>query len=163
MRLFEVARDYTKFNGEYEVVGCFLSPVGDKYQKKGLAPAHHRLAMCDLAVQDSTFIDVDPWEAMMKEYQPTAVVLDHFDHAINEKLGGIQKSSGSGERIKARIALLAGADLIQTFATPNVWAASDLDHILNNCELADDPEREGLQADHWSRQDLCRRAIRHRH
>lgn len=133
MRLFEVARDWTKFNTEYEVVGCFLSPVGDKYVKAGLASAHHRLAMCELACQDSDFIDVDPWEALMKEYQPTAVVLDHFDHEINEKSGGIQRSK-DGDRVKARVALLAGADLIQTFSTPGVWAEKDLDHILYNCK-----------------------------
>ena len=29
-----------------------------------------------------------------------------------------------------RIALLAGADLIQTMSTPGVWSPRDLDHIL---------------------------------
>ena len=133
MRLFEVARDWTKFNTDFEVVGCFLSPVGDKYVKAGLAASQHRLRMCELATQDSDLVDVDPWEAILKEYQPTAVVLDHFDYEINDKLGGIRKADG--EKVKARIALLAGADLIQTFSTPGVWSPKDLDHILNNYKI----------------------------
>jgi nicotinamide mononucleotide adenylyltransferase len=43
---------------------------------------------------------------------PTALVLDHFEHEINVVLGGVERPDGS--RVKARIALLAGADLIQT-------------------------------------------------
>ncbi|KAF2098200.1 Nucleotidylyl transferase [Rhizodiscina lignyota] len=134
MRLFEVARDWTKFNTDYEVVGCFLSPVGDKYVKAGLASAPHRLNMCELATRDSEMIDVDPWEAYMKEYQPTAIVLDHFDYEINEKIGGIETGEGQ-QKAKARIALLAGADLIQTFSAPGVWSEKDLDHILNNYKI----------------------------
>lgn len=134
MRLFEVTRDWTKFNTDYEIVGCFLSPVGDAYKKAGLASAHHRLQMCELATQDSELIDVDPWEGIMKEYQPTALVLDHFDYEVNEKLGGVRKSRDSEETVKVQVALLAGADLIQTFSTPGVWAAKDLDHILDNCK-----------------------------
>lgn len=29
---------------------------------KGLAPAEHRIRMCQLAVADSPFLMVDPWE-----------------------------------------------------------------------------------------------------
>lgn len=55
-------------------------------------------------------------------------MLDHFDHEINEVLGGAERPDGS--RIPVRIALLAGADLIQTMSTPGVWSEADLDHIL---------------------------------
>lgn len=71
---------------------------------------------------------VDSWEAEQKEYQPTAVVLDHFEHEINGKRKGIE--AANGERKPVRIALLAGADLIQTMSTPGVWSEKDLDHIL---------------------------------
>lgn len=59
---------------------------------------------------------------------PTAQVLDHFNHEINEVLGGAERPDGS--RVPVRIALLAGADLIQTMSTPGVWSEADLDHIL---------------------------------
>lgn len=71
---------------------------------------------------------VDTWEPMQKEYQPTAVVLDHFDHEINTVRQGIDV--GNGKRKPVRIALLAGADLIHTMSTPGVWSEKDLDHIL---------------------------------
>jgi nicotinamide mononucleotide adenylyltransferase len=57
-----------------QVVGGYLSPVSDAYKKKGLAKASHRVAMCDLAVQTSQYIMVDPYEARSVDYIPTAQV-----------------------------------------------------------------------------------------
>jgi hypothetical protein len=37
---------------------------------------------------------VDPWEAHRAQSQPAAVVLDHFDHEVNEVLGSIETSDG---------------------------------------------------------------------
>ena len=48
---------------------CAISPVGDAYAKAGLATAPHRTAMCRAAVSDSSWIDVDPFEAQQDEYQ----------------------------------------------------------------------------------------------
>ncbi|KAI4203356.1 MAG: hypothetical protein LQ350_001877 [Teloschistes chrysophthalmus] len=124
-----MAADYAKYNTEYEVVGGYLSPVSDAYRKAGLASADHRVAMTRIATeQSSKWLDVDPWEAVQKEYQPTAVVLDHFEHEINVVQRGI--ATGNGERKPVRIVLLAGADLIQTMSTPGVWSQEDLNHIL---------------------------------
>lgn len=81
--------------------------------------------MCEIAVQSShTFLDVDPWEAIQKEYQPTALVLDHFEHEINTTLGGVETTNG--ERKPVQVGLLAGADLLQTMTTPDVWSDQDL-------------------------------------
>jgi nicotinamide mononucleotide adenylyltransferase len=71
---------------------------------------------------------VDPFEAVQTEYMPTALVLDHFDNEINKIRGGVEGEDG--KRRPVRIALLAGADLIQTMSTPGVWSDKDLDHIL---------------------------------
>ena len=85
--------------------------------------------MCQLAVdQTSDWLMVDTWEPTQKAYQPTAVVLDHFDHEINVVRQGVE--AGNGTRKPVRIALLAGADLIHTMSTPGVWSEKDLDHIL---------------------------------
>lgn len=87
------------------------------------------LRMCEIAVeQTSNWLMVHSWEAVQKKYQPTAVVLDWLDHEINVLGGGIETSTG--ERKPVRVALLAGADLIQTMSTPGVWSDKDLDHIL---------------------------------
>jgi len=130
LRMFEEAADYCQFETEYEVVGGFFSPVGDAYKKAGLASAHHRINMTRIAVQDSSqWIGVDPWEPLHKEYLPTVKVLDHFDYELNEVLGGIQVD---GEKRHIHVALLAGADLIQTMSTPGLWAREDLDRILGH-------------------------------
>lgn len=85
--------------------------------------------MCELAIDESSdFLMVDAWEAMQKEYQPTAVVLDHFDNEVNIVRHGFDV--GNGTRKPVRIALLAGADLIHTMSTPGVWSEKDLNHIL---------------------------------
>ena len=85
--------------------------------------------MCQLAIDKaSNWLMVDTWEAEKKEYQPTAKVLDHFEQEINVNRKGID--TGDGNRKNVRIALLAGADLIQTMSTPGVWSEKDLDHIL---------------------------------
>ncbi|EER23701.1 hypothetical protein D8B26_001833 [Coccidioides posadasii str. Silveira] len=129
LRMFEMAADYVKFSTKFELIGGYLSPVSDAYRKAGLASARHRIAMCQLAVdQTSNWLMVDPWEALQKDYSPTAKVLDHFDHEINTVHGGID--IGDGTRRPVRIALLAGADLIHTMSTPGVWSEEDLDHIL---------------------------------
>ncbi|KAI9871328.1 MAG: hypothetical protein M1830_003022 [Pleopsidium flavum] len=128
LRMFEMAADYVKFNTEFEIIGGYLSPVSDAYRKAGLASAEHRIRMCEIAVdQTSNWLMVDPWEAK-KEYKPTAVVLDHFDHEINVVRGGVE--TYTGEQKPVRVALLAGADLIQTMSTPGIWSDKDLDHIL---------------------------------
>ncbi|KAG9228680.1 nicotinamide mononucleotide adenylyltransferas-like protein [Amylocarpus encephaloides] len=129
LRMFEMAADFAKFNTDFEILGGYLSPVSSAYKKAGLAPAVHRLRMCELGVdQTSNWLMVDPWEAIQNEYVPTAQVLDHFEEEINKSLGGAERPDGT--RAHVQIALLAGADLIQTMSTPGVWSEKDLDHIL---------------------------------
>jgi len=79
---------------------------------------------------------VDPFETVNcnekgePQYVPTANVLRHFDHEINTVLGGIEGTDG--QRRKARIALLAGADLVMSMGEPGLWAPRDLDTILGS-------------------------------
>ncbi|KAL5532089.1 NMA1 [Sanghuangporus sanghuang] len=128
LRMFEMAIDYARQNADFEIVGGYLSPVSDMYKKPGLLSAEHRVNMCNIAAsRDSTWLMVDPWEAF-QSYQRTAVVLDHFDHEINDVLGGVQTEDGEHRRV--RIMLLAGSDLISTMSEPGVWSEEDLDHIL---------------------------------
>ena len=49
---------------------------------------------------------VDPWEAL-QDYKRTALVLDHFDHEINDVLGGVMTEDG--ETKKVHVKLLAGS------------------------------------------------------
>jgi len=131
--MFEMCVDHVRQNlsDEYEVVGGYLSPVSDRYNKAGLASATHRIRMCELACdQTSDWLMIDPWEAIQPEYQPTALVLDHFSYEINTRLGGIATSPNSTTKKAAHVSLLGGSDLLQTMSQPGVWSATDLDHIL---------------------------------
>src|SRR3954447_69770 len=91
----EMAKDYILENTNFEIIGGYYSPVSDHYQKEGLAPTHHRVRMCELAVErTSTWLMVDAWESLQPEYTRTAMVLDHFNEEINIKLGGVKTANG---------------------------------------------------------------------
>lgn len=72
-------------------------------------------------MESSGWIVVDPWETITPEYVPTANVLDHFEHEINEVLGGVERPDGT--RVPAKICLLAGADLISTMVRVSKFEA----------------------------------------
>ncbi|BFZ62734.1 Nicotinamide/nicotinic acid mononucleotide adenylyltransferase 1 [Saitoella coloradoensis] len=129
LRIFEMALDNIRERTDFEVMGGYYSPVSDHYKKAGLAPASHRVRMCELASErTSSWLMVDAWESLQDSYTRTAVVLDHFHHEINEVRDGVRTKSG--EHRKVKVMLLAGGDLIETMAEPNVWADADLHHIL---------------------------------
>lgn len=128
LRMFEMALDAVSDQTRFEVIGGYYSPVSDHYKKAGLAPAHHRVRMCELASErTSSWLMVDAWESLQPTYQRTATVLDHFNYEINVKRRGIASSNG---RRGVKIMLLAGGDLIESMGEPNVWAEADLQHIL---------------------------------
>lgn len=128
LRMFEMCKDWVKENTRFEIVAGYLSPVSDAYKKSGLATANHRVEMCRLATQESSWIAVDEWEAIKEEYTRTALVLDHFEEQLNKYWGGVKTQSGGMKPV--HIALLSGADLLDTMSHPGVWAHEDLDHIL---------------------------------
>ncbi|KAK6453902.1 NAD(+) salvage pathway [Scheffersomyces xylosifermentans] len=129
LRMFEMALDAISEQTRFEVIGGYYSPVSSNYKKQGLAPAHHRVRMCELACErTSSWLMVDAWESLQPKYTRTALVLDHFNEEINIKRGGIQTKSGEKRGVK--IMLLAGGDLIESMGEPDVWADQDLHHIL---------------------------------
>lgn len=129
LRMFEMALDSISELTRFEVIGGYYSPVSDNYKKQGLAPAHHRVRMCELACErTSSWLMVDAWELLQPKYTRTALVLDHFNEEINIKRGGIQTKLGEHRGVK--IMLLAGGDLIESMGEPDVWADQDLHHIL---------------------------------
>ncbi|KAI7856995.1 hypothetical protein BDC45DRAFT_38773 [Circinella umbellata] len=131
LRMFEMAQDHFKEKEEFELMAGYYSPVSDGYGKEGLAEAKHRVKICQLAVEStSDWLMVDSWESRQEQYQRTAVVLDHFDHELNDIGGGIKTSKG--ERKKIKIMLLAGGDLIASFGHPGVWSPEDLHHIVGH-------------------------------
>jgi len=124
LRIFEMARDHLMQN-DFDVIGGFASPVSDAYAKKGLAPIHHRLEMVDLALRSSSWIALDRWEGENAQWTPTVAVMRHFQAEVDRCVG---TDPVSGRR--ARIMLLCGSDLLDSFNTPNLWATQDMLDIL---------------------------------
>ncbi|XP_024387343.1 uncharacterized protein [Physcomitrium patens] len=123
LRMFELGRDALRAEG-YQVLGGYMSPVNDQYHKKGLAPAEHRIRMCQLAVADSPIIMVDPWEAKQSSSQRTITVLARIETAIN--------SNNLVSDEKARVMLLCGTDLLESLITPGVWIPDQVRALLQD-------------------------------
>ncbi|XP_019730510.1 nicotinamide/nicotinic acid mononucleotide adenylyltransferase 2 [Hippocampus comes] len=89
IHMFEKARDYLHKSGRFIVIGGIISPVHDSYGKAGLVSSRHRLTMCQLAVQSSDWIRVDPWECYQDTWQTTCSVLEHHRDLMKRVTGCI--------------------------------------------------------------------------
>jgi nicotinamide mononucleotide adenylyltransferase len=78
-----MGRDRVKESNRFHVVGAYFSPVNDNYKKPGLISAKHRVRMCELCCDKSSWIMVDSWEARQPAWCTTRNVLAHFDKQIN--------------------------------------------------------------------------------
>ena len=72
----------------YDMLGGYMSPVNDAYQKKGLAPAQQRVEMCKLAADTSNIVMIDSWEAQQPTYQRSLKVLQRVTDVLHEYLSG---------------------------------------------------------------------------
>ncbi|EDW16468.1 nicotinamide/nicotinic acid mononucleotide adenylyltransferase 3 isoform X1 [Drosophila mojavensis] len=144
MRLFEIARDYFELRGTHKVVGGIISPTHDSYGKKGLAPALDRCAMIKLAAQSSNWIRLSDWEVHQPQWMRTKAVLQYhqnylnnyinspYDEEPNELLPGWLPPGLRERRDPIRLKLLCGADLLESFAVPGLWADEDIEEIVAN-------------------------------
>lgn len=91
IKMMEAAREHLEGEGKV-VVGGFFAPghdsyVGQKYGGTAAISAAHRCAMVELAVQDSDWLECDPWAA---RYMPAEVnftdVFHRLTKFINEHL-----------------------------------------------------------------------------
>ena len=58
---------------------------------------------------------VDPWECHQEAWLQTKKVLDHYQEVVSSESEG-----------QAKVKLLCGADLLESFATPGLWAPQDV-------------------------------------
>ncbi|XP_006648101.1 nicotinamide/nicotinic acid mononucleotide adenylyltransferase [Oryza brachyantha] len=112
LRMFELAKDELQQRG-YSVLGGYMSPVNDAYKKKDLLSAIHRIRLCELACESSSFVMVDRWEAMQKGYQRTLTVLLRIRNALCK--------DGLANGANLKVMLLCGSDFLESFSTPGVW------------------------------------------
>lgn len=94
----ELARDALEAAG-WDVLGAYLSPVNENYGKKGLVSGAHRVRMCQLATEDSSFIMVDAWEASQDEHQRTLHVLQRIERILNSTVAEASSTQDSGAAV----------------------------------------------------------------
>ena len=129
--------------GTHIVVGGIISPTHDDYPKKELVSAEHRCAMLKLATQNSDWIRVSTWETRQNGWTKTRLTLQHHQNLLNAVLldspnDTKHRSDGqdtnwipeniknSSDRTPIQIKLLCGADLLESFGTPGLWADEDV-------------------------------------
>ncbi|XP_014242160.1 nicotinamide/nicotinic acid mononucleotide adenylyltransferase 3 isoform X2 [Cimex lectularius] len=152
LRLFEIARDYLHKTGRYQVVCGIISPVHDNYGKKDLISSTHRCALVKLALQDTNWIFLSDWECQQSEWQFTLRVLQYHQNKLNschiENMGSkrqlnsdapmwVEHAQKYGDNNKGiTVKLLCGADLLETFSIPGLWAEHDIESIVGDHGLA---------------------------
>ncbi|KAH0557890.1 uncharacterized protein LOC123271185 [Cotesia glomerata] len=147
LRMFEIARDHLHRMGTHMVVGGVMSPVHDSYAKKDLVVAEHRCAMLKLALQNNDWIRVSTWETRQNCWTRTRASLKHHQNLLNSVLQNSDGSIGNHidiedlewipenilngqDRTPIQIKLLCGADLLESFGKPGLWADQDIDAIV---------------------------------
>lgn len=139
VRLMEQCRDHLFLNQHYEVIGGFLSPVGDAYNKKGLESAAHRVAMCQRAVSSSSWLSVDTWEAKQTSHMRTVLLLRHLEQQVEEA----RKKWAPPSFPRVAVILACGADLLASLEKAGVWADEDVLELLSSPRAIVCLEREG--------------------
>ncbi|KAH9604149.1 hypothetical protein KSS87_010489 [Heliosperma pusillum] len=126
LRMFELARDALNSEG-YHVIGAYLSPVNDAYEKMGLIGAEHRIKMCQLACKSSDFVMVDPWEGNQSTYQRTLTVLSRVKSSLCEK-GLVSEGC-------LRVMLVCGSDLLESLHK-SFWIPEQVRAIVRDFGVA---------------------------
>jgi nicotinamide mononucleotide adenylyltransferase len=119
LRMFELARHHLRTKKGINVEKGVISPTNDSYAliKPSLSPAIHRLAMVRMALKDieADWIVCDDWETKQQEWIRTLPALRHY-------------STIYGNNLK----LLCGADLLESFLIPNLWADEHIEEIIRD-------------------------------
>lgn len=112
-----------------------LHSVHDAYGKSSLIPQHHRVAMCQAAVDDSDWLSVWHWETQQSQWTTSAKVLAHYAQTLDAL-----QLFGPEQPIK--LLFLCGADVLESTLKPGLWADDDVRTIFGRGAAV--IEREGL-------------------
>ena len=133
LRLFELARDHFRTHQPLStVLGGVISPTHDAYAKSSLIPSNHRLSMARLAVSQSPFVKVSDWEVKQEGWSRTRLVLDEYTRLAREGVADWLPKLGLPDQGPVTFKLLCGADLLESFAVPDLWNKEDLTTIVRD-------------------------------
>nr|XP_043626056.1 nicotinamide/nicotinic acid mononucleotide adenylyltransferase-like [Erigeron canadensis] len=94
------------------------------YKKKGLIPAEHHIAMCQLACKSSEFIMVDSWEANQRSFQRSLTVLS--------RIRSFFSNNGLVSSAFLNVVLVCGSDLLESFAIAFQWCCTNFQTICRD-------------------------------
>ena len=117
---------------KFQVVVGYISPVNQEYGKPGLADTEHRLNMCNLGVQNSNWIHVDPWEIKL-EPEDTKKLRDEF--GCDPTFKGVPTVAvirHLRELVKMPIGFVCGADLFIGFENKNWWTDQEIELMVGD-------------------------------
>lgn len=94
IRLLELAREHLDSLGTYHIVGGYVSPTHDAgiIRKVGTPPTtwQHRLEMCRLAVEDTTWIMIDGWQIAQEKNHGAQVSKQHLCDFLRKSYPSIE-------------------------------------------------------------------------
>lgn len=150
LRMLELAKDFVNKDPHLELEKGVLSPVGNSYgEKKNLQPANLRLEMCRRAVRDSDWLTVDDWESQQSTWVRT------LDSLVR------QQELVKHQDPVPHVMLLCGADLVQSFSRPGLWAKEHIHRIISEFGIlvisrkGADKFDEHVPSDHPAGQSVC--------
>lgn len=126
LRLFEEARNHLA--KDFSVVLGIMSPTNDEYKKwkSSLIHSRHRMKMVDLALEDSSWIEVRDFEVKQKQWIRTRPTLTHYKSELQKEYGP-----------DVEVRYLCGADILEAMCKPNsLWKAVDVQYILKEFGIA---------------------------
>nr|CAH7757274.1 unnamed protein product [Callosobruchus chinensis] len=138
--------------GTHEIVGGVVSPVHDSYGKKDLEPSYHRISMLKVALKDHDWVRLSEWECRQESWSRTRQVLQYHQNNrfdVNESdTSWIPENVKNNDVGPVKIKLLCGADLLESFGTPGLWADADVSYVfLSNIFYS--------IVGCWPRQEMC--------
>ncbi|KAL5565034.1 hypothetical protein UlMin_028198 [Ulmus minor] len=112
------------------VIGGYMSPVYDAYNKRGLISSEHPIKLGQLACKSSDFMIVDPWEVIYTlslHFKLETIFLKFLDVTsffLQEKNFSALLTVLS--RVKSFlcewiVVIVCGYDVLQSFAIPGFW------------------------------------------
>ncbi|EPY35032.1 nicotinamide mononucleotide adenylyltransferase [Strigomonas culicis] len=130
----------------FAVLGGYVSPVHDAYNKKGLHSFAERAEVADLCVASHPELAVDRWEGLQTHYIRTFYVLEQLEASVQNWYA--EKEPEAFERLKnaglrVRVVFACGGDLFSSFFVEGCWPLNLLQRLLDSF-LVVVLQREGL-------------------
>nr|CCC90556.1 conserved hypothetical protein [Trypanosoma congolense IL3000] len=139
--MYNVVGDVLKENGRHRslLVGGFVSPVNDRYEKEGLHSFTERAAVCEASLVNHPALSVDRWEGLQPKYVYTVFVLEHMQQEVQKWYEeDAQPDAAQLSWIRQHPVLtifVCGSDLFSSFLIPNCWQLPLLERLLDNFDV----------------------------